>query len=94
MCVVGDVRGFARVAWALEQRLLAPTARGGGHVDVFFHLWSDGSALELEGVAAARRLPGTVRVVVESTQHRSNLTASTYGWLANRRLAGSGWRGG
>ena len=87
VCVCGDTRGFSAIAWALERRLIHTTS---GRVDLFFHLWSDGSPLEAEGVAAARRLPGVVSVVVEPTEQRANLTALTYGWSSNRRMSASG----
>ena len=90
VCVCGDLRGFAHIAWALEQRLIAPTVRGGAQVDLFFHLWSDGSPLERDGVAAARSLPGAVSIVVEQTERRRNLTAATYGWHPDRRMHASG----
>ena len=87
VCVCGDMRGFARLAWSLEQRLLRPTT---AKVDLYFHVWSDGSVLETGGVAAARKLPGVVSVVVEPTALRDNLTAASYGWSPGRTVGGSG----
>ena len=80
VCVCGDLRGFAHIAWALERRLIGPTTRGGSHVDMFFHVWSDGSRLEQKGVDVMQHLPGVVKMMVEPTSQRLNLTASTYGW--------------
>lgn len=90
VCVSGDLRGFARLAWFLETRLVVPTRRGGSTVDFFFHVWSNDSPLELEGVAAAQRLSGMVKIVVEPTAQRLNATSATYGWGAHRRMQSSG----
>lgn len=90
VCVCGDVRGFSRIAWALESRLLEPTRRSGGEVDLFFHVWSDGSPLEQMGVAAMQHMPRAVHISVEPTSERLNLTAATYSWGNSRRMAASG----
>lgn len=91
ICTTGDIRGFARLAPPLEQRLLLPTKSGGGAaVDLFFHVWSDGSPLEQQGERAMRELPQTTGIVVEPTAMRRNLTAATFGWPEHVRMQGGG----
>ena len=80
VCISGDVRGFARVHRALEDNLLSPTRSSGATIDLFGHVWCDGSALENEGVQVMRRV--ATRIVVEPTEQRRALTAATYGWGA------------
>lgn len=91
VCVCGDVRGFANLAWAFEARLLKPTTAAGSTVDIFAHIWMDGSRLEREGEEVLRRrIGGVIGLVVEPTEQRQNLTASSYGWPPSRRMHASG----
>jgi hypothetical protein len=90
--VSGDLRTFAGVAWSLEQRLVRATQGGGALVDLFFHVWSSGTPLDVAGEAelralARRHVDGggdgdsavVARVVVEDTAARPALVAEFYG---------------
>lgn len=89
ICVAGDLRGFASLAWSFERRLIAPTLTAGAAVDCFFHVWSDGSALEAEGELRARKLACLVGVVIEPKRQWANLTKATYGWSPTASIDGS-----
>ena len=79
ICISGELRTFGLTSWSLEDRLIRPTERGGAAVDLFFHVYSDSSALERAGEVSIRSLPGVRAAVVVPHAAWRNVTAATYG---------------
>ena len=80
ICLSGSLRTFSLVVWTLKHRLIHPTEQAGGHIDLFIHVWSDGSHLERAGEASIYSLPEVQGAVVEPMADWQNRTSALFGW--------------
>ena len=83
VCISGDLRAFAGLAWTLDVRLLQSTRAA---VHVFAHVWTSGSPLDQAGEAMLTSMPELKRAVVENEVASGNLTADAYGGDARLNL--------